>query len=391
MRFLKADNLFNGDQFLPQTTVLVLENNGTLRDIISESETDSLNIEKLEGVITPGFVNVHCHLELSHLKSVIPTHTGLVEFAKQIIIRRHKASKDEIIEHQLIADKSMKELGIVAVGDICNTIDSFKVKEQSSIYYHNFIELLGLNPSNAETNFEKGLLLLEELEKLGLHGSLAPHAPYSTSIDLISKIADYNILKNKTGTIHNQESEEETKFFSGEQSDFEKLFDFLNLDISWFRAPKTSSLKNYFASLKNQKTILVHNTVSKKEDIQLANNSTVFWCFCPNANLYIENKLPNYEFFKELQNYICIGTDSLASNWKLDLISEVNVLLNNSTEYNLQAVLKFITKNGAKALAIDSNFGSFIKGKNAGLNLLEVASTVSGKSKNKLKFIKKIA
>lgn len=389
MRFLKANKLFTGEVFLPENTVLVIENNGTLKDIISESDTDSLNVESYHGIITPGFVNAHCHLELSHLKSVIPKQNGLVEFAKQIMTNRHKASKEEISEHQYFADKSMQESGIVAVGDICNTLDSFKIKEQSTIYYHSFIELLGLNPLNAQTNFEKGVDLLQKLNALGLKGSLAPHAPYSTSVDLISKITDFNLSKHAISTIHNQESDEETKFFNGEKSDFAKLYEFLNIDISWFKAPKVSSLQNYFNSLKNQQTILVHNTVSKKEDIELVDCSTIFWCFCPNANLYIENKLPNFEFFKELQNYICIGTDSLASNTQLDLISEANVLLNNSF-FDLQTTLKMMTKNGAKALAIDTNFGSLIKGKNVGLNLIEMASTSSTTSINQLKFIKKI-
>lgn len=384
MQFLSADKLFNGEEFLSEASVLVLENNGVLKDIIARSETDELNIKKLEGIITPGFVNAHCHLELSHLKSIIPTHTGLVEFAKQIIINRNRASKEEILEHQLEADKQMLNNGIVAVGDICNTTDSFKIKEQSSIYYHSFIELLGLNPLNAQTNFEKGLHLLKALESLGLRGSLAPHAPYSTSSDLIEKIADYNLSKNKIGTIHNQESEEETKFFQGRKNDFEKLYEFLKMDISWFKAPETSSLKHYYSCLKNQQTILVHNTFTNIEDIESANSGNSFWCFCPNANLYIENKLPNFEFFSELQNSICLGTDSLASNWQLDLIAEANALLSHSNNFNLQAVLKFMTANGAKALAIDTNFGSFIKGKNAGLNLIS-------HSNNQFKFIKKIA
>jgi cytosine/adenosine deaminase-related metal-dependent hydrolase len=383
MRFLKADNLFNGEEFLPETTVLVLNDNGVLMDIISETETDNLNIESFRGIITPGFVNAHCHLELSHLKSKIPTHTGIVEFAKQIINSRNKISNEELHEYMLASDIYMKDNGIVAVGDISNTTNSFKVKEQSSIYYHTFIELIGLNPLHALTNFEKGLETLTVLNGLGLPGSLAPHAPYSTSLDLIIKIANYNLSNNSVTTLHNQESAEETKFFMGETSNFKKLYEFLNIDISWFIAPKISSLKHCYSALKNQQSILVHNTFTKKYDIDTAINKNVVWCFCPNANLYIENKLPDFKLFSELKNSICLGTDSLASNTKLDMLFEANVLLNHSAEFNLQTVLKFITKNAAKALAIDANFGSFIKGKNTGLNLVSV-------SNHQLKFIKKI-
>ena len=396
MRFLKGSKLFNGKKFLPENTVLVLENNGVLKDIISDSETDILNIEKLNGIITPGFINAHCHLELSHLKSVIPTKTGIAEFAKQIIINRNKISKEEISEHQQQANKQMWEAGIVAVGDICNTNDSFKIKEQSTIFYHSFIELLGLNPINAQTNFNKGLDLLNELKYNGLIGSLAPHAPYSTSNKLIHLISEFNSQNTNVNTIHNQESEEETKFFIGEKNEFEKLYAFLNIDITWFKAPNTSSFKNFYPSLKNHNTILVHNTVTKKDDIEETNNSTTFWCFCPNANLYIENKLPRFELFSELKNTICIGTDSLASNTQLDLILEANLLLKNSAVFNLETILKCITKNGAKALSIQDKFGSFILGKNTGFNLIEDASPdsyrdSSATKNNQLKFIKKIA
>ncbi len=384
MQFLRANKLFNGEHFLPENTVLVLENNGTLKDIILDTETDVLNIKTLEGIITPGFVNAHCHLELSHLKSIIPTHTGLVEFAKQIIINRNKISKEEIFEYQQQADKNMYEAGIIAVGDICNTTDSFSTKQKSNIYYHNFIELLGLNPTNAITNFDKGLQLLNELKNTGLIGSLAPHAPYSTSNELINKIVDYNLKYINCSTIHNQESEEETKFFMGEKNDFEKLYQFLNLDISWFYAQKTTSLQYYYPFLKNQNTILVHNTVTTQQDIEFTNNQTTFWCFCPNANLYIENKLPNFKLFKNLQNNICFGTDSLASNWDLNLISEANVILKNTPTFNIETILKFMTLNGAKALTISDKFGSFIKGKNVGLNLIST-------NNNQLTFTKKIA
>ncbi len=384
MQFLTANKLFNGEHFLPENTVLVLENNGTLKDIILDTETDVLNIKTLEGIITPGFVNAHCHLELSHLKSIIPTHTGLVEFAKQIIINRNKISKEEIFEYQQQADKNMYEAGIVAVGDICNTTDSFSTKQKSSIYYHSFIEVLGLNPVNASTNFDKGLQLLNELKNTGLIGSLTPHAPYSTSNELINKIVDYNLKYINCNTIHNQESEEETKFFMGDENDFKNLYQFLNIDISWFNEPKTSSLQYYYPFFKNQNTILVHNTVTKKQDIEFTNSQTTFWCFCPNANLYIENKLPQFDLYKNLQNSICLGTDSLASNCDLNLISEANVILKNTPTFNIETILKFMTFNGAKALTISDKFGSFIKGRNIGLNLVST-------NNNQLTFTKKIA
>ncbi len=383
MHFLKADKLFNGSHFLTENSVLVLNEQRQLVDIILENTIDPGKVEKLKGIITPGFINAHCHTELSHLKNKIPQKTGLPGFGKQIILQRFASHKQEIIEHIKEADKEMWQNGIVAVGDICNTPDSFEIKTESKLFYHSFIELLGLNPERANDAFNMGVLLFEQLKNMELAGSLAPHAPYSTSNELISKISAFNLQRNLPSSIHNQESEDETKFFNGVKNGFDDLFAFLQVEISWFKAPKTSSLNYYAAALSDQQTLLIHNTYTSKEDIEFVKNKNLYWCFCPNANLYIENKLPDLNLFATQKNKLCVGTDSLASNLQLDLISELNVLMPKFPDLKLEDLLSAITSNPAQALGIGAKFGGFILGKNAGLNLIDVNAA-------QFKFIKKI-
>lgn len=348
-----------------------MKDDGTLENIIAASSVDPLKISKLKGIITPGFVNAHCHTELSHLKNKIPRKTGLPAFGKQVVMQRNNFRKEEIREHCQEADREMVNNGIVAVGDISNGEDSFEIKAGSDIYYHTFIELLALEPSRVTSVLENGIALFESLRRHGLQGSLAPHAPYSTSKELISAIAQFNLSHNFPSSIHNQESLEETKFFNGIRSGFNDLYDFLKLDISWFSAPMCSSLAYYIPSLGRQQTLLVHNTVTETQDIQLAKKSDVYWCFCPSANLYIEDSLPAFDSFLEEAARICLGTDSLASNTALSVIQEANLLLQNSS-FSVEEVLKMMTYNGAKALRLEERFGKFIPGKNAGINLIEV-------------------
>lgn len=383
MRFLKANRLFNGEIFLPETFVMALDEKNCFTEFLEERVLKNQDIEQYEGIICPGFINAHCHLELSHLLNVIPQQTGLPDFGKSVITSRQNFSDDFIRDCMQAADSFMVENGIVAVGDISNSHLSFNIKSGSNIYYHTFIEVLGLNPIRTQEVFEKGFELYEELKSHGLAGSLAPHAPYSTSNKLIEMIAKFNGDKNISGSIHNQESEEELKFFMGGQSKFHDLYDFLKMDISWFDAPKTSSLKNYIQLLHHCPWLLVHNTFTNADDILTTKSKNIFWCFCPSANLYIENKLPNYSLFNDSLNQICIGTDSLASNSNLDLVKEFNLLLKNSA-WTLESVLQAATLNGAKALGIDKNFGKFIAGKNSGLNLINYHH-------NKIEFLKKLA
>src|SRR3546814_545263 len=103
--------------------IIVLSNNNEIVDILSEWDTvpKGINIERYEGIIVPGFINCHCHLELSHLRGKIPKKTGLIEFLKAVA-RGPKYNSDLIVDEIIKADQAMYEAGIVAVADIANTI-----------------------------------------------------------------------------------------------------------------------------------------------------------------------------------------------------------------------------------------------------------------------------
>lgn len=378
LRFLSANKIFNQTKFLQPNSIIVIESN-IVKEITSKAEVPNDKIEIIDGIIAPGFINAHCHTELSHLKEKINVNTGLIEFAKNIIKKRNEYTLNEIEKHIFDADELMYKNGIVAVGDICNTSHSLPIKKRSKIYYHNFIEIMGLNPIHAEHSLKEGLKLHNLFLNNGQKASVAPHAPYSTSLELISQIEKHN--GTIVSTIHNQESEEETLFFNGENSKINDLYNYLNISINFFKAPKSSSLNYYYPYFKNKKNILVHNTFTKKTDIEFTNDN-VYWCFCPNANLYIENSLPNYKAFQKLMSHICIGTDSLASNTSLDVCSEINTILNHTNIFSIEQLLQAATYNGAKALQINDVYGS-IKGNITSFNVLTFKN-------NKLKFISKL-
>lgn len=379
MRFLKADSVFDGTKFLPGSTVVVVNERGAIEDLLPSGSLDAGKTETLKGVITPGFINSHCHLELSHLKGEIPEHTGLPAFGRHIMAKRDQFTAEQMQEAIAAADEEMFRNGIVAVGDISNGNASFKTKSQSKIQYHTFIELLGLHPERAVAALNSGQLLYRELEEAGLSASLAPHAPYSTSLELIEQIAEFNLEHKHTSTIHNQESEEEQKFFHGEPSGFDELYKWLKIDITWFKRPLQSSLEYYNSALKSQPTLLVHNTFTSVKDLSFTRSRNTLWCFCPNANLYIENRLPDFTVFKNEK--FCIGTDSLASNYSLDLLSEANLILKHS-DFTIGQMLSSITSAPADFIGF-KGLGSIKKGSTPGLNLVSIEN-------NQINLIKKL-
>jgi len=124
-RKLKADYLFDGFEMYLDSVLICLQD-GTIEAIVDEKQAGD-DLEKFSGIICPGFINCHCHLELSHLKGLIPEKQGLVNFVLSVVNSRNQPEelKQEAIRS---AESEMLEAGIVAVGDICNTSDTLVLK-----------------------------------------------------------------------------------------------------------------------------------------------------------------------------------------------------------------------------------------------------------------------
>ena len=166
----KADKLFDGYRFLEDDKVLITDREGTIEAIVPLPEAGN-DVQMFEGIITPGLINCHCHLELSHLKNVIPPHTGLIEFLCSVVTKRD--FEPEIIQQEIIkAEKEMFDNGIVAVGDIGNTADTADVKSKSKIRWQNFVEVLSFTDKKAEENLNSKTL--KEDSSLRLRKSVLP-------------------------------------------------------------------------------------------------------------------------------------------------------------------------------------------------------------------------
>jgi len=147
------------------------------------------------------------------------------------------------------------------------------------------------------------------------------------------------------------------------------------LDIEFFKPMGKSSLQSFLPYLNNQRTLLVHNTVSNNEDIDFTKetNLNLYWCLCPNANLYIEDKLPDTDLLINENVKLTLGTDSLASNHQLNILAEMKTL-QHAKNISFEKLLSWATINGADFLGIEKDFGTIEVGKTPGLNLIQLSN-----------------
>ena len=227
MAFLKfrANKLFDGFQILDDQHVLITTLDGTIEDIITVGEAGE-SIMDVPGILSPGFINCHCHLELSHMKAVIEEGTGLIDFVTKVVTQR-QVPEENIREAIRLAEDEMLANGIVAVGDICNNTDTLHQKTQGRIWYHNFIEASGFNPAIAEQRFQRSLDFFKAYSKIYSipveSNSIVPHAPYSVAEELWERIIHFP--GNHLLTIHNQEVAAEDEWFTTGQGSMKELYE----------------------------------------------------------------------------------------------------------------------------------------------------------------------
>lgn len=378
MQYLSADCILPITGEPCYDSVLALEDDGTIAGIYAKSELkDPLyEIRHYEGILCPGFVNTHCHLELSWAKGLISEGEGLDYFIWQLEKFRKSVSRIYILKAINKAAYDMEQSGIVATADVVNSDRTLIYKSKSRHYFHTFVEIFGSDPDKAGAIIEKAEDLKAKFGNQQLAGaaSVVPHATYSLSEELFRLVASLD--NNNLLSIHHQENADENFFFKDGSGAIAARRNAFNPGLSFFTGTgkrPIDSIAAYFEP--DQKILLVHNTVSEQQDIDFVKQyfSHAFWCLCPNANLYIEKRLPDINLFRRKNCRITLGTDSLASNHQLSLLEEIKTIQQHFPGIPLTELLQWGTLNGAEFLGLDHKLGSFEKGKSPGVVLIENA------------------
>jgi cytosine/adenosine deaminase-related metal-dependent hydrolase len=364
-KFFFSEKIFDGEKLIKNNRKVLIFNNKILEAWVNQEEVLPQEIYHTPHILMPGLVNTHVHLELSHLRNLISTHSGIPGFAVEVMQKRDSGSSDEIIQHATQACKEMEEAGTVLCGDISNRNITRSVKQNSQISFHTFVEITGVQPERTENRFQAGLEIYHEFKHSGLSVSLTAHAPYSVHPELFMKIMKFNQENGLPSCIHYLESSAEVKWMKGSGEEINNIYQNLRIPLpsqdDWvsFYHPK------HFFSLIKENTFCVHATWLHSLITDLPENFRV--CFCPRSNLYIENRLPDAELVRKCRKHFSLGTDSLASNADLNVWNEMNLMYKNYPFLTQEELLASVTRNGAMLLGKSDKFGMLKPGYTPGL------------------------
>lgn len=334
--------------------VVTCDHEGCITSIEQWDRLDSLSsTEFYAGALTAGFVNAHCHLELSYLRGAIERGTGFGGFARAIGMVRGNYTMQERRQALASASARMWSEGVEAVADIVNDDSSFEHKRQSPIRYHNFAELFGLNTPVGAMNH-----LLAEPDTL-----LTPHSTYS-----LQSAAFVSAAQSERLSIHFMESPDEQDLYHGAGS-LAAWYARMGWECDFLHyGSPAARLVGQVAG--DKKVMLIHCCCLTDADMECIENhfsTPPTFVLCPQSNDYISGLRPPVELLLRHGAQVAIGTDSLASNGNLSIVEELKLL----PEVPLAKSIEWATMGGAEALGLSDEIGSLEVGKRPGIVLIE--------------------
>lgn len=344
---------------------------------VGECQNPEKESRFIKGAVVPGFVNTHCHLELSYLWKSFRKGSGMAGFIDQINAQRDNKSLEEKLQDIRHWMNLMWERGVSAMADISNCADTFAIKKESPMYTRTFLEVFGTEPEDCASVIEGVRKLKAVADTYGLDAAPTPHACYTMSPELVTAAAAEG-LKSGFLSYHSEESEEEEdmlKYGRGAMWDNRKA-----AGMSVPPVTGESSLLYFIDRLEkahpapfDEHILLVHEVCMDQKGIDAVKKvmNHPFVALCPQSNIFIHNSLPPVPLMRRNALKITVGTDSLSSNDDLDIVRELHCLQSAFPEVGLEELLTWACRNGAEFLAKENEYGRIAVGMKPGLVAIE--------------------
>jgi aminodeoxyfutalosine deaminase len=351
---------------LERDRTIVLDEAGKIVELRSPRPADG---PPLEGLVLPGLINGHVHLELSWMEGrVRSTQQGLVNWLeRQLHFRTQAPSAAEQLALARAHAEKMAAWGTAGVFDISNSDATGELllgAGLSGIVQH---ELLTMDRTRLPSVMKQ--VAEPRADWLGEQGVVlrrpGPHALYSTAPQLLR--ASASAESRLPFSIHISEAEEELEFIAEGRGPLAEFMDALGVEWDWWEAPGLTPVAYLDAlGLLGPRCLLVHGVELDDADVDLIVEQGASLCLCPRSNRWITGEIPEVRRLLDAQVPLCVGTDSLASNSSLDLFEELVELGRSFPEVGMEPWLKAVTDTGGGVLGVDG-LGRVEEGASPGL------------------------
>jgi len=377
IRIFHADHVLPGDGAPIADGAVVVDADGSVLDVGSAVDVlprhAGAAVERVRGVVFPGLVNAHTHMELSSLRGRVPGGHGFVPWVDRLLTTRSEVLAEDEEDATRSAIDELERSATVAVGDVSNTLAPVMMLGRRGIGGCVFHEVLGMDRAVALRRIDGLRTELDERVPSWPGADLvyapAAHTLYTLHPDAARMVLDSAAERGLRTSLHLAEHAAERRAVEhGEGPVPEWYAQRLKQKPEWPKRP-LFDLAEEVGALRPG-VILVHLADARPEELRRVAASGASAVLCPRSNLYIEGRLPPLLAVRDAGIEAALGTDSLASNTSLDVLAEARALADRFPSVPKWELVKMATWNGARALGRD-DLGRLARGARPGVYCVE--------------------
>ena len=378
MRLVRADWIVTGDAEPIADGVVAVDDDGVIVDVgaAHEARFEGAATERVRGVVMPGLVNAHTHVELSALRGRVPGGGGFLPWVERLIGARVELDETDEADAIASAVAEMRAAGTAAVGEVTNGLRAVAPLARAGIAGCIFHEVFGQDLARLRDRVRG--LEAELAERVPVWPSTdlayapAPHTLYTLHLEVVRMIIDECRARGRRTSLHLLEhSAERRALESGDGPVPAWLAQRSRIEpsaLAWPKKPVVDVAADVGAL--SPDVVLVHLTEARPDELARVATAKSPVVLCPRSNLFIEGKLPPLLAMREAGLEPALGTDSLASNVSLDLLAEARALRDRFPTVPARELVQMATWNGARALGL-SRHGRVARGARPGLVAIE--------------------
>lgn len=316
-------------------------------------------------VLLPGLINAHCHLDYTDMAGLWPSPKKFTDWIPWMLAAKAEWSYSNYARSWLNGAKMLLQSGTTSVADIEAAPELLPdVWDSTPLRVFSYLEMTSVRSKRDPAEIlDEALRKIGSLEHHRCAAALSPHAPYSTSPELLRLCARAAREKNLRTAVHVAESQQEFEMFTharGEMFDWLKKNGRDNSDCGL--GTPLEHLDR--AGLASGNFMAIHANYLDDGDFKLLPKRGVSVVHCPRSHHYFQHKTFPLEKLLAANVNICLGTDSLATvakngkdSLELNLFSEMQAFSRSNPGCAPETILKMATVNGARALGLAGKIG----------------------------------
>jgi cytosine/adenosine deaminase-related metal-dependent hydrolase len=382
MRVLHADHVLPGDAPAIADGAVVVDGDGVIADVGPAAELlprhAGARATRVRGVVFPGLVNAHTHVELSAMRGKVPGGRGFIPWVDGLVTARSELVPDEEAEGVEAGVAELERTATVAVGDVTNSLAAVRALARRGIGGSVFHEVFGMDRAAALRRIEG--LAAELAERVpewptsDLAYAPAPHTLFTLHEDGARALLDMAAKSGQRTSLHLAEHAVERRAIEHGDGPAPEWFATRIRQRPSFPMRPLFDLAEDVGALRSH-VLLVHLTDARPDELARVARGGATVVLCPRSNLHIEGRLPPLLAVREVGLEAALGTDSLASNASLDVLAEARALADRFPSVPKWELVKMATWNGARALD-RRDLGRVARGARPGIYCVEAEGAI---------------